>query len=307
MNLNKWLDESLPEVVTKLESSNKEFTKKERSIGTAGKKRVYDVLDALRSALFPGVYEEYPIDQYNMDMFISGELRRAAMLLAPLLEQAFYNECRREDKDHSECTGCAIRAARVTAKLISSLPEIREMLLQDIQAAYDGDPAVKYREEILLSYPYITAITIHRIAHILYEEKVPVIPRIMSEYAHQETGIDINPGAKIGKRFFIDHGTGVVIGETCTIGDNVKIYQGVTLGALSFALDAAGNPIKGIKRHPDIEDDVVIYAGATILGGDTVIGKGSIIGGNVWLTHSVAPGTKVYNSQPEPIIKEKKI
>ncbi len=306
MSLNKWLDDGLPEVVAKLDAANRAFTQKERSIGSAGKKQVYNVISALRSALFPGVYEEYPIDQYHMDIFIGNELRRASMLLVRLIEQAFYNECRRTDKDHSECKECSDRAAEVTAELIAKLPEIREMLAYDIQAAYDGDPAVRFREEILLSYPYINAVTVHRIAHVLYEAHVPVIPRIMSEFAHQETGIDINPGAKIGKSFFIDHGTGVVIGETCTIGDNVKIYQGVTLGALSFALDETGNPIKGIKRHPDIEDDVVIYAGATILGGDTVIGKGSIIGGNVWLTHSVAPGSKVYNSQPEPIIKAQK-
>ena len=155
----------------------------------------------------------------------------------------------------------------------------------------------------MLSYPAFDAISIYRIAHKLYELKVPVIPRIMTEYAHQLTGIDIHPGATIGRSFFIDHGTGVVIGETCTIGEGVKLYQGVTLGAKSFQTDEAGNPVKGIKRHPDIGDRVVIYAGATILGGDTFVGNDSVIGGNVWLTHSVPPGTKVYNSQPQPIIK----
>ncbi|NLD88342.1 MAG: serine acetyltransferase, partial [Clostridiales bacterium] len=207
MDLNNWLDTSLPGVVSELHSANMEFTRKERSIGSAGKKQVYDVIKALRSALFPGVYDENPIDQYHMEIFIGNELRCASMLLAPLIEQAFYNECRREDKDHAECRECANKAAEVTAKLIGSLPEIRDLLSLDIQAAYDGDPAVRFREEILLSYPYINAITVHRIAHILYSEHVPVIPRIMSEFAHQETGIDINPGAKIGKSFFIDHGT----------------------------------------------------------------------------------------------------
>ena len=144
---------------------------------------------------------------------------------------------------------------------------------------------------------------IYRFAHVLYSLCVPVIPRIMTEYAHQRTGIDIHPGATIGRRFFIDHGTGVVIGETCVIGNNVKMYQGVTLGARSFDLDEQGNPVKGIKRHPDIEDDVIIYSGATILGGDTRIGRGSVIGGNVWRTHSVPPYSKVYNAQPAPIIK----
>ncbi|HYH02927.1 MAG TPA: serine O-acetyltransferase EpsC, partial [Bacillota bacterium] len=172
-----------------------------------------------------------------------------------------------------------------------------------IEAAFNGDPAARTTEEILLSYPSVNALSIHRIAHILYELEVPVIPRIMAEYAHEITGIDIHPGATIGDYFFIDHGTGVVIGETCTIGNHVKLYQGVTLGAKSFTLDENGNPVKGTKRHPDIQDNVVIYAGATILGGDTVIGHHSVIGGNVWLTQSVPPFSRVYNAQPSPIIK----
>ena len=157
-----------------------------------------------------------------------------------------------------------------------------------------------------MSYPGMLAITIHRIAHALYRQKVPLIPRVMSEYAHSRTGIDIHPGATIGPGFFIDHGTGVVIGETCRIGTRVKLYQGVTLGALSFAKEADGSLVKGIKRHPDVEDNVVIYAGATILGGDTVIGHDSEIGGNVWLIHSVPPGSKVYNQTPSPMIRSKK-
>ena len=155
----------------------------------------------------------------------------------------------------------------------------------------------------MLSYPSLEAISIFRIAHLIHTCGVPIVPRIMTEYAHRNTGIDIHPGANIGDSFFIDHGTGVVIGETCTIGDNVKLYQGVTLGAKSFPLDENGNPIKGIKRHPDIEDNVVIYAGATILGGDTHIGHDSVIGGNVWLTQSVPPHSTVFNAQPSPHIK----
>jgi len=168
------------------------------------------------------------------------------------------------------------------------------MLYNDIKAAFDGDPAAKYIDEIILSYPCVEAIATYRIAHLLYELDVPIIPRIMSERAHSRTGIDIHPGATIGPRFFIDHGTGVVIGETCRIGANVKIYQGVTLGALS-PFDVAGKPRKGQKRHPDIEDDVIIYANATILGGKTVIGKGAIIGGNTWITRSVLPEANVYH------------
>lgn len=183
--------------------------------------------------------------------------------------------------------------------ILGKLPNIREIIKKDILAAYNGDPAAKSYAEIILSYPGPRAIAIYRFAHELYRLDVPLIPRMMTEYAHSETGIDIHPGAQIGEYFFIDHGTGVVIGETCNIGDRVKIYQGVTLGAKSFSLDADGHPIKGIKRHPDIEDDVIIYAGATILGGDTVIGKQSVIGGNVWVTESIPPYSVVIQKHPE--------
>jgi serine O-acetyltransferase len=198
---------------------------------------------------------------------------------------------------------CLCRAEQLTIRILDGLPAIRELLGDDIQAAFEGDPAAKSTEEIMLSYPSLEAMSIFRIAHHIYTCGVPILPRIMTEYAHRNTGIDIHPGATIGRRFFIDHGTGVVIGETCTIGTNVKLYQGVTLGAKSFPLDEDGNPIKGIKRHPDIEDNVVIYAGATILGGDTRIGHDSVIGGNVWLTHSVPPYSTVFNAQPSPVIK----
>jgi serine O-acetyltransferase len=172
-----------------------------------------------------------------------------------------------------------------------------------VQAAYEGDPAAHTYTEITLSYPCICAVTTHRLAHELYLRDVPLIPRIMSEHAHSMVGIDIHPGARIGERFFIDHGTGVVIGETSIIGNNVKLYQGVTLGAKSFPLDEHGRPIKGIQRHPTLEDDVIVYAGASILGGDTVVGKGSIIGGNVWLERSVPPGSKVLLKGVEVEIK----
>jgi serine O-acetyltransferase len=180
-----------------------------------------------------------------------------------------------------------------TKTFLEALVELRTLVAEDVEAAYSGDPAAKSFAEIILSYPSIKAVTIQRIAHVLYNAGVPLLPRIMTEHAHQATGIDIHPGARIGHSFFIDHGTGVVIGETTDIGDRVKLYQGVTLGALSFDLDKDGNMIRGVKRHPTIEDDVTIYAEATILGGGTVIGKGSVIGGNVWLTDSVTAGSKV--------------
>ena len=180
--------------------------------------------------------------------------------------------------------------------LISRLPEIKDILLSDVQAAYEGDPAAKSTDEVIVTYPAFTAIGVYRIAHELYVRQVPLIPRIMTEYAHRVTGIDIHPGATIGRRFFIDHGTGVVIGETTTIGEHVKLYQHVTLGARSFEVAEDGSLVKGIKRHPDLGNNVIVYAGATILGGDTHIGNDCVIGGNVWLTHSVPDGETVIAS-----------
>lgn len=195
----------------------------------------------------------------------------------------------------SDCT-----AEECAYSFLESLPRIRRMLAKDIQAAYDGDPAAHCIDEIILSYPAAYAITAYRVAHELHILGVPLLPRMLTELAHSRTGIDIHPGAEIGESFFIDHGTGVVIGETTIIGNNVKLYQGVTLGALSFPKDEKGRLIRGQKRHPTIEDKVVIYAGATILGGETIIGEGSIIGGNVWLTESVPPGTRVVQAEPKP-------
>ncbi|HOJ10551.1 MAG TPA: serine acetyltransferase [Clostridiales bacterium] len=306
MKLNLWLNNEMPDIAKSLEGINNIYYFNQKTIGLSGKEKIYKIIHDVRSALFPGVYEKCPIDETRINIFIGNNIREAAIELSGLIEKTLIDICDTEDKETRNCTKCRSRANDITIHLMKKLPEIREKLHMDIQAAYTGDPAALTTEEILLSYPSIDAISIYRIANILYEQKVPIIPRVMSEYAHQRTGIDIHPGAKIGKYFFIDHGTGVVIGETCTIGNNVKIYQGVTLGAKSFQLDEHGNPVKGVKRHPDIEDNVVIYAGATILGGDTVIGHDSIIGGNVWLTHSVPPYSKVYNAQPSPIIKQGK-
>ncbi len=304
--LNQWLNEDLPEVTKALENINENHFFKERTIGFAGKESVYKVLQHIRSALFPGVYEKYPIDESRVNILIGNNLRIAAVELSMLIQKALINICTKLEKNSRDsCSECEEQAHEITIRLVKLLPEIREKLHTDIQAAYNGDPAALSTEEILLSYPAIEAISIYRISHVLYQNEVPLISRIMTEYAHQLTGIDIHPGAEIGESFFIDHGTGVVIGETCTIGKNVKLYQGVTLGAKSFPLDEDGNPVKKIKRHPDIEDNVVIYAGATILGGDTVIGHDSEIGGNVWLTHSTPPYSKVYNVQPSPVIKPK--
>ena len=195
-------------------------------------------------------------------------------------------------------------AKAIVDDFVAALPEVRRLVDTDVQAAYDGDPAATSRMEVVMAYPGLYAVTIHRLAHVLYKLKVPIIPRVMSELAHSKTGIDIHPGATIGERFFIDHGTGVVIGETTVIGRNVRLYQGVTLGGLSFDKDANGALVKGLKRHPNIEDNVVIYANATILGGDTTIGHDSEIGGNVWIKESVPPNSLVYNKPPAPVIKK---
>ena len=195
-------------------------------------------------------------------------------------------------------------AKEIVDDFVAALPEVRRLVETDVQAAYDGDPAATSRMEVVMAYPGLYAVTIHRLPHVLYKLKVPIVPRVMSELAHSKTGIDIHPGATIGERFFIDHGTGVVIGETTVIGRNVRLYQGVTLGGLSFDKDSTGALVKGLKRHPNIEDNVVIYANATILGGNTTIGHDSEIGGNVWIKESVPPYSRVYNKPPAPVIKK---
>jgi len=196
-----------------------------------------------------------------------------------------------------------VTVEQVIVRFLERLPGIRSLLSEDVEAAFEGDPAAKSFAEIVVAYPSIRAIAIYRVAHELYQLGLPILPRMMTEYAHDRTGIDIHPGARIGRRFFIDHGTGVVIGETCEIGDNVRLYQGVTLGARS---PRGGETLRGVKRHPTIEDDVTIYAGATILGGETIIGEGTVIGGNVWLIESVAPFSKVIAEPPTHLVRQRR-
>ncbi len=278
-------------------------TSTNRGFQLSGRTSIYQVLDALIAVLFPGCHGREPMLAEPQREFIENRLHSVKIALSEQTEHAYQYQC--EFDECKDCDDCAAKAAAAVDHLIASLVEIKQTLQQDILAAYEGDPAARSIMEVVMSYPGVQAIMVHRIAHVLYLDQVPLIPRIMAEHAHSQTGIDIHPGATIGPGFFIDHGTGVVIGETTTIGKRVKLYQGVTLGALSFPKDKDGNPIKGIKRHPNVEDDVTIYAGATILGGETTIGTGSEIGGNVWLTHSVAPHSKVYNQQPKPLITNK--
>jgi len=276
----------------------------EKGMNLPGQKAIHQVVDDLVSVLFPGCHGADPVPEAEMPVNMQQRLEKAAMALTAQIKSSFEYQCKTDHgKSCSQCSDCSDKAEQAVIHLVVSLPSVQRILQHDIMSAYKGDPAARSVMEIVLSYPGIYAIIVHRIAHLLYEQKVPLIPRVMSEYAHSSTGIDIHPGATLGAGFFIDHGTGVVLGETCIIGQNVKIYQGVTLGALSFELDAAGNPVKGIKRHPAVGDNVVIYAGATILGGETKIGDGSEIGGNVWLTHSVPPNSKVYNQQPKPLVR----
>ncbi|MDI1335997.1 MAG: serine O-acetyltransferase [Lacunisphaera sp.] len=199
----------------------------------------------------------------------------------------------------------AAHARRITTELLTQLPAIRRVVQTDVTAAFEGDPAAKNVEEIILAYPCVLVISLQRIAHILYHQNVPLLPRMLTEFGHERTGVDIHPGARIGTHFFIDHCVGVVIGETASIGNHVKIYQGVTLGAKSFEVDGAGNPVKGGKRHPDIGDHVTIYAHATILGGDTHIGAHSVIGGNVWLLKSMPPNSVAYYKGDDLVIRER--
>ena len=239
---------------------------------------VVEMIHAFWACMFPCQFGER-VSEEEMDRKRERELSKGCQALKNVL---LYTE---KDDDRVEL---------LAQKMMDSIPDIYRSLQLDILAGYEGDPAACVTEEVIQCYPAFKAISIYRMAHILYLEKVRIVPRIMSEYAHTITGIDIHPGAEIGKHFFIDHGTGVVIGETTVIGDNVKLYQHVTLGAKSFAVNADGSLVKGIKRHPNIGDNVVIYAGATILGGDTFIGDGCVIGGNVWLTHSVPAGSRIY-------------
>ena len=264
-----------------------------------GRDAVAHVLDQMLAVLFPGVFGNSVVREDELDDFLVQSLSSVRDALSHHIAMALDfrdSQSGPVEKDDPRCGANAAKGGEAAGMLLESLPVIRQVLGEDLLAAYEGDPAAGSVVEVLMSYPFVQAISIHRIAHELYRMGIPLLPRMMSEVAHSRTGSDIHPGASIGPGFFIDHGTGVVIGETAVIGRGVKLYQGVTLGALSFPKDQDGNPIKGIKRHPNIEDNVTIYAGATVLGGQTVIGKGSVIGGNCWITSSV-PADSVVMSE----------
>ncbi|MBI5509289.1 MAG: serine acetyltransferase [Deltaproteobacteria bacterium] len=251
--------------------------------------------------MFPGYFGTTDLSPASVCYHVGGTLDRVRHVLAEQIHRCFRYVCEC-DVGALECPDCAERADNATEAFLARLPEVKRLLGTDVQAAYEGDPAATSPDETILCYPGIMAITNHRLAHELYRLEVPLLSRMIAEHAHSLTGIDIHPGATIAESFFIDHGTGVVVGETSVLGKNVRLYQGVTLGAKSFPLDADGNPIKGIPRHPILEDEVVIYAGATVLGRIT-IGKGSVIGGNVWLTKDVPANSRISQTTPQPTVE----
>jgi serine O-acetyltransferase len=273
-------------------------------------REIIRTLEGLVSIIFPGFFDTSDLTTTNLKYYVGARCASVYQQLADQINKCFRYFCKNEDRCRPDTVTCAVngkracllRAREIAQGLLEELPDLRKKLYTDVRAAYTGDPAAKSLDEIILAYPGLSAITVYRIANILWAKKVPLLPRIMTEYAHSRTGIDIHPGAAIGDYFMIDHGTGVVIGETTIIGKRVRIYQGVTLGALSVPSHVEAHRWK--KRHPTIEDDVTIYSGATILGGKTVIGKGAVIGGNVWITRSVAPGTRVMFEPPAPGVRK---
>lgn len=261
-------------------------------------KSIEKIIHDTRSVIFPGYFGDESLSETVSGVFEEGTLIKIYSVLKKQIKLALLYKCKCNDTDEAEKF-----SAQYAKEFIDELPRIQQMMFKDVEAGFSGDPAASSKGEIIISYPGLFAILVYRLAHILYKQNVPILPRMMTEYAHGKTGIDINSGAEIGEYFFIDHGTGVVIGETTIIGNNVKLYQGVTLGALSTR---KGQALSGVKRHPTIEDGVTIYSGSSILGGDTVIGRGSIVGGNAFITKSIPPYTKVIVKAPELILEAPK-
>ena len=259
---------------------------------------IAEILQGVLDLMYPGYFGRRDLSSENLGSYVE----QSVAALAPRIEREM-EHClcygREREAARPEFGECAPRARELTEVFLRRLPEIRALLVQDVQAAFDGDPAATNLDEVILAYPGVLAVSVYRIAHALYDLGVPMMARIMTEWAHSKTGCDIHPGAKIGAAFFIDHATGVVIGETTEIGDRVKLYQGVTLGALSFPRDASGQIIRGRKRHPTVESGSTLYANATVLGGQTVVGADSVIGGSVFLTRSVPPRSRVSLKEPE--------
>ena len=278
------------ESLSDLNSLQTLFDRESQVFRMPSERTLADIIDLMRDVMFPYHYGETPVYGDTLKYYIGVRVDKMARLLNEQIGIALQYDCNKSPDAHK-------RAGEITAQFVGRLPELRRVLTTDVVAAYEGDPAAKNHGEIISCYPVIKALTNYRMAHELLMLGVPLIPRMLTEMAHSETGIDIHPGAQIGESFTIDHGTGVVIGETCIIGRHVKLYQGVTLGARSFPLDDEGKPIKGIPRHPILEDDVIVYSNATILGRIT-IGRGATVGGNIWVTQDVPAGCRVVQGPP---------
>lgn len=263
------------------------------------KSAVIKIIDKFQELIFPGYFSSEKLDPVNLNFYLGQCVNQLFNVLAEQIISSIRHDCNRYNLS---CQECYKKGYGISLKVLESIPSLQKMLASDVQATFEGDPAAKSYDEIIFSYPGIFATTVYRLAHVLYEHKIPMLPRIMAEYSHSKTGIDIHPGARIGENFVIDHGTGVVIGETTNIGKNVRLYQGVTIGALSLSKEECKR-LRETKRHPTIEDDVIIYSGASILGGNTTIGSRAIIGGNVWLTESVPPDTQVFIEKPQLVYK----
>jgi serine O-acetyltransferase len=296
------LKEAIPELTDRIVGTYTEFSKINHlgHSSLPSTEAVIEIIEDLKEVLYPGYGRRQNLHLGNVAFHVGDIIDGLHDKLTEQIARALRHECSAAELEE-DFPGMGQQR---TMQFLDRLPDIRAILADDVQAAYDGDPAAKSLHEIIFCYPGVEAVTIYRIAHELHLLDVPLIPRMMTEYAHRKTGVDIHPGARIGRSFFIDHATGVVIGETTDIGDRVKLYQGVTLGALSFPKDADGNILRGMKRHPTIEDEVVVYANATILGGKTVIGHHAVVGSNVWLTDSVAPYTVVSMEKPSLRFKD---
>ncbi len=296
--------DKLPPVVKKLIGAIKEEDSFDHmsAVSLPNQDKIIEIIYQTRKILFPGYFTDSKIHSSNLEYYLGHETTKLYEKVAQQITEAIRHDCRRHNR---ACIDCKKHSHKKALRFIESLPDIGALLTEDVRSALRGDPAIQSQDEVIFCYPGLFALVIHRIAHQLDRLEVPLMPRIMAEHAHSLTGIDIHPGAQIGPGLFIDHGTGLVVGETTVIGKNVRLYQGVTLGALSLPRNA-GVSLKNKKRHPTIEDDVIIYANTTILGGDTVIGARSVIGGNIWITNSVKPDTKVLLKKPELIYSEKK-
>lgn len=295
------IGEKLPGIVDRIIESYDadERTKHIDRLYLPSRSETVEVIQMLLELAYPGYYGRQNLSRYNVRYHVGELVPKLGEKLFEQIDRALCYQEEIEGQPPSNGRRCTQQARDLTLAFLDRIPAIREMLAGDVQAAYDGDPAAVHTDEVILAYPGVLAVTVYRFAHELYNLGVPLIPRVMTEWAHTVTGADIHPGAHIGRNFFIDHSTGVVIGETTEIGENVKLYQGVTLGALSFPKDERGRLIRGYKRHPTVKDRVTIYANAIVLGGETVLGEGSVVGGSVFLTSSVPPNATISMKPPE--------